>query len=344
MKSLPEENKSLNSQIKQWIDESKQQIAVSVNSTMTLLYWRIGKRIKEEILQDKRAEYGKQVIANLSKDLTLLYGKGWSEQQLRHCLRSAEVFPDDSILYALSIDLSWTHIRKLMFIDDELKRSFYIEICKNEHWSSRTLSERIDSMLYERTAISRKPEQTIKADLSLLKEERKMTPEMVFRDPLFLDFLGLQDTYSEKDLESAILSHLQEFILEIGTDFAFMARQKRIVIGDKDYYIDLLFYHRKLRRMVVIELKLGPFRPEHKSQLELYLRWLDKYERAEGEESPLGILLCAEKDDELVELLELGQSGIHVANYYTELPPVDWLKSKLNQSIEVSKQRISACL
>lgn len=342
MKSLPEENNSLNSQIKQWIDESKQQIAVSVNSTMTLLYWRIGKRIKEEILQDKRAEYGKQVVANLSRTLTLEYGKGWSEQQLRHCLRSADVFPDYSILYALSIELSWTHIRKLMFIDDELKRSFYIEICKNEHWSSRTLSERIDSMLYERTAISRKPEQTIKDDLSLLKEERKMTPEMVFRDPLFLDFLGLQNTYSEKDLESAILSHLQEFILEIGTDFAFMARQKRIVIGDKDYYIDLLFYHRKLRRMVVIELKLGSFRPEHKSQLELYLRWLDRYERAEGEESPLGILLCAEKDEELVELLELSQSGIHVANYYTELPPVDWLKSKLNQSIEASKQRFSS--
>lgn len=342
MKSLPEENNSLNSQIKQWIDESKQQIAVSVNSTMTLLYWRIGKRIKEEILQDKRAEYGKQVVANLSRTLTLEYGKGWSEQQLRHCLRSADVFPDYSILYALSIELSWTHIRKLMYIDDELKRSFYIEICKNEHWSSRTLSERIDSMLYERTAISRKPEQTIKDDLSLLKEERKMTPEMVFRDPLFLDFLGLQNTYSEKDLESAILSHLQEFILEIGTDFAFMARQKRIVIGDKDYYIDLLFYHRKLRRMVVIELKLGSFRPEHKSQLELYLRWLDRYERAEGEESPLGILLCAEKDEELVELLELSQSGIHVANYYTELPPVDWLKSKLNQSIEASKQRFSS--
>lgn len=183
MKSLPEENNSLNSQIKQWIDESKQQIAVSVNSTMTLLYWRIGKRIKEEILQDKRAEYGKQVVANLSRTLTLEYGKGWSEQQLRHCLRSADVFPDYSILYALSIELSWTHIRKLMFIDDELKRSFYIEICKNEYWSSRTLSERIDSMLYERTAISRKPEQTIKDDLSLLKEERKMTPEMVFRDP-----------------------------------------------------------------------------------------------------------------------------------------------------------------
>lgn len=344
MKSLPEENKSLNSQIKQWIDESKQQIAVSVNSTMTLLYWRIGKRIKEEILQDKRAEYGKQVVANLSKELTLLYGKGWSVKQLHHCLRSAEVFIDEKIVYTLCRQLSWSHLRRLIYIDDDLKRTFYIEMCVNERWSFRTLNDRIDSMLYERTAISRKPEQTIKADLSLLKEEKKMTPEMVFRDPLFLDFLGLQDTYSEKDLESAILSHLQEFILEIGTDFAFMARQKRIIIGNKDYYIDLLFYHRKLRRMVVIELKLGSFRPEHKSQLELYLRWLDKYERAEGEESPLGILLCAEKDDELVELLELSQSGIHVANYYTELPPVDWLKAKLNQSIEVSKQRISASL
>lgn len=227
-----------------------------------------------------------------------------------------------------------------MFVENELKRSFYIEMCKNERWSSRTLKERIDSMLYERTAISKKPEETIKNDLELLKNEKRMTPELVFRDPLFLNFLGLQDTYSEKDFESAILAHLQEFILEVGTDFAFMAKQKRITIGDTDYYIDLLFYHRKLRRMVVIELKLGSFRPEHKSQLELYLRWLDKHERVEGEQSPLGILLCAEKNDELVELLELDQSGIHVANYYTELPPLEWLKAKLNQSIEASKRKL----
>lgn len=332
--------RNIGSEIKQLIDESRKQVAVQVNSTMTMLYWNIGRRIKEEVLQDKRAEYGKQVIANLSKELTLEYGKGWSEQQLRHCLRIAETFLDDKILYALSIELSWTHIRALMFVENELKRSFYIEMCKNERWSSRTLKERIDSMLYERTAISKKPEETIKNDLELLKNEKRMTPELVFRDPLFLNFLGLQDTYSEKDFESAILAHLQEFILEVGTDFAFMAKQKRITIGDTDYYIDLLFYHRKLRRMVVIELKLGTFRPEHKSQLELYLRWLDKHERVEGEQSPLGILLCAEKNDELVELLELDQSGIHVANYYTELPPLEWLKAKLNQSIEASKRKL----
>jgi len=227
-----------------------------------------------------------------------------------------------------------------MFMDDELKRDFYIEMCKVEKWSVRTFRERINSMLYERTAISKKPEETIKNDLALLQKDQKLSPELVFRDPYFLDFLGLKEFYSEKDLESAILAHLQGFILEFGNDFAFLSRQKRITIDNDDFYIDLLFYHRKLKRLVAIELKLGKFKHEYKSQLELYLRWLDKHEKQEGENTPLGILLCAEKGDEMIELLELGKSGIHVATYLTELPPIEWLKEKLLQSIEQSKNKL----
>lgn len=332
---------SLATEVKQLIVESKHQLVKQVNSAMTLLYWEVGKRTRQEVLKEQRAEYGKQILANLSRELTLAFGKGWSEQQLRHCVRCAEVFADEQILYTLCIELTWSHIRSLMFIDDTLKRNFYIEMCKMEHWSVRQLNDRIDSMLYERTAISKKPEQTIAHDIELLRNEKQLTPEMVLRDPLILDFLGLSDTYSEKDLESAILAHLQTFIMELGSDFAFLARQKRITIDNVDYYIDLLFYHRKLKRLIVVELKLGKLKVEHKSQVELYLRWLDKYEKAEGEGSPMGILLCAEKSDSLVELLELGNAGIHVAQYLTELPDKKILEEQLNKSIELAREKFS---
>lgn len=330
---------SLATEVKQLITQSRRQVAVQVNSAITLLYWNVGKRIRQEILKEQRAEYGKQILANLSRELTLAFGKGWGEQQLRHCVRCAEVFVDEQILYTLCIELSWSHIRTLMFVEDTLKRDFYIEMCRMEHWSVRQLNERIDSMLYERTAISKKPEQTIAHDIELLRTEKRLTPEMAFRDPVILDFLGLSDTYSEKDLESAILAHLQTFIMELGSDFAFLARQKRITIDNVDYYIDLLFYHRKLKRLIVVELKLGKFKVEHKSQIELYLRWLDKYERAEGENSPMGILLCAEKSDSLIELLELRSSGIHVAQYLTELPEKKVLEEQLKKSIQMAKEK-----
>lgn len=209
-----------------------------------------------------------------------------------------------------------------------------------ENCSVRTFRERFDSMFYETYRHKPKTGRTIKKDLVLLQKHQKLSPELMFGYPYFLDFLGLKEFYSEKDMESAILAHLPDFILEFGNDFAFLSRQKRITIDNDDFYIDLLFYHRKLKRLIAIELKLGKFKHEYKSQLELYLRWLDKHERQKGENPPLGILLCAEKGDEMIELLELGKSGIHVATYLTELPPVEWLKEKLLQSIEQSQNRL----
>jgi predicted nuclease of restriction endonuclease-like (RecB) superfamily len=237
------------------------------------------------------------------------------------------------------VKLSWLHILKLITISDKLKREFYNIICINKRWSVRTLNERINSMLYERTAISKKPEKTIIKDLKALSENNGMSTDLFFRDPYILDFLGLEDTYSEKDLENAILSELEKFILEMGRDFAFLGRQVRITIGDTDYYIDLLFYHRKLKRLVVIELKLGKFLPERKGQVELYLRWLKKNEMAEGEEEPIAIILCAEKNSEEVELLELGTSGMHVAEYMTQLPPKELLQGKLHAAVERAKEK-----
>ena len=213
-------------------------------------------------------------------------------------------------------------------------------MCLNENWSVRTLRERISSALFERTAISKKPEETIKNELQLLREENKMTPDLFFRDPYVLDFLNLKDTYSEKDLENAILSELEKFILEMGNDFAYIGRQKRITIDGEDYYIDLLFYHRKMKRLVVIELKLDKFRPEYKGQVELYLKYLDKYEKAEGEQSPVAIILCASKSKMMTELLGLNNSNIHVAEYLTKYVSTKMLEQKLLDSIKIAKAQM----
>jgi predicted nuclease of restriction endonuclease-like (RecB) superfamily len=232
----------------------------------------------------------------------------------------------------------------LIPIEDKNKREFYIEMAKIEHWSYRTLRERISSMLYERTAISKKPDKTIEKELALLKDTKKITPDIVFRDPYFLNFLGLHDTYSEKDLEGAILAELQHFIGELGTDFAFLARQKRITVDNEDYYIDLLFFHRRLRCLVALELKLGEFKAAYKGQMELYLRWLEKYERVEGENKPIGLILCAGKNEEHIELMHLDESNIRVAEYMTELPKQEILEQKLLQAINQAKAKFAVTM
>ena len=316
------------------IDKTKMKVVSHVNTEFVILNWNIGKRIKNELLDNKKPEYGKKVIKELSKKLIQKYGRGYSYSNLYRMLQVNEDFSDFENFATLSQKLSWSHFVEIVKMDTDIKRKFYATLCMNENWSVRTLRERVDSALFERTAISKKPEETIKNDLQLLTNENKMTTDLFFRDPYILDFLELKDTYSEKDLENAIISELEKFILEMGTDFAFLARQKRIIIDGKDYYIDLLFYHRKLKRLVIIELKLGEFKPEYKGQVELYLRWLDKYEKAEGEESPLAIILCASKSDMMTELLELNNSGIHVAQYLTDYVPKKLLEEKFLSSIK----------
>ncbi len=191
-----------------------------------------------------------------------------------------------------------------------MQREFYTEMCRFEHWSVRTLRQKIQGMLFERTAISKKPDKLIQQELSALRDQECMTPDLVFRDPYFLDFLGLSDTFSERDLEQAILRELEKFLLELGTDFAFISRQKRITIDNEDYYIDLLFYHRKLKRLVAIELKLGKFRAEDKGQMELYLRWLEKHEMQRGK-TAVGLILCADKSKSISNS-PVDESGIRL--------------------------------
>ena len=327
-------------EIKELVRNSREYVAVEINATISMLYWQIGKRINEEVLKDKRAEYGKQIVLTLSQQLTAEYGAGWSEKNLRHCLRFAEVFPDREIISTLWRQLTWSHIKEIIYMEDTLKRMFYVEMCKVEKWSIRTFRDRINSMLYERTAISKKPDRTIKNDLQLLKDENRITKDLVFRDPYLLDFLGLKDTYSEKDLESAIIAELQSFIIEMGSDFAFLARQKRITIDNEDYYIDLLFYHRRLKCLIAIDLKLTKFKAEHKGQMELYLRWLEKHEMIEEENLPVGLILCVAKNEEHIELMQLDKSNIKVAEYLTKLPDKKLLESKLHQAIEKAKNKM----
>ena len=213
-------------------------------------------------------------------------------------------------------------------------------MCRIERWNVRTLRKKIDSMLYERTALSKKPELVVQAELEMLRNEYQLTPSLVFRDPYVLEFLNLNDRYLEKDLEDAIMRELEQFLLELGDGFCFVARQKRIIVDDEDFHIDLLFFHRKLKRLVAIELKIDDFKPEYKGQMELYLRWLDKHERNSDEEPPMGLILCAGKKSERIELLELGRSGIHVAEYMTELPPKKILQEKLHKAIKHARERL----
>jgi len=323
--------------IRKMINEIQSIIAITANAGLTMLYWRIGTRINKEILKGKRAEYGMKIVSTVSRQLETEYGNGYSIKNIRHMIRFAEAFTDELIVSTLSRQLSWSHFKEIIYLKQPLQKEFYAEMSRVERWSVRTLRKKISSMLYERTAISKKPEKLIQLELQKLREEDQMSSDLVFRDPYLLDFLGLKGVYQEKDLESAILRELEAFIMELGVGFTFVARQKRMMVDQDDYYLDLLFFHRDLRRLIAVELKLDKFRPDHKGQMELYLRWLDKYERKSGEESPLGIILCAGKNHEQIELLELNSSGIHVAEYLTVLPPKEILKRKLQEAIKRSQ-------
>jgi len=334
-------SKVLLKDLRELINTARQDVARQVNSSLVLLYWRVGKRIRQDILREKRAEYGEEIVSAVSRELTAEFGQGFSTRNMWHMIRFVEAFPDERIVNALSTQLGWTHFRHIIALDDPLKRDFYGEMCRIERWSTRTLEKKIAGMLFERTALSKKPEKLIRQELDTLRTEDKLTPDLVFRDPYFLDFLGLKDRYFERDIEDAIMREMENFILELGVGFTFIARQKRIQVDNDDYYLDLLFYHRGLKRLVAIDLKLGDFRPADKGQMELYLRWLAKYEQKPGEEAPIGLILCAGKKRETIELLELEKSGIRVASYWIKVLPRKLLQKKLHEAILHARARLA---
>ena len=324
---------SLITDLRTLINEARNKVALIVNTEITLLYWHIGKRINEEVLGNQRAEYGKQIVSTVSTQLTKEYGRGFELRNLRRMMQFAQLFPDFQIVATASQQLSWSHFIELLSIKNDLGREFYLTMAASESWSIRTLRNKIDSMLYERTAISSKPEEVIKTELANLRNNEILSPDLVFKSPYFLEFTGLKGVYSEKSLEDSLLVHIEHFILELGVGFTFVERQKRMIIDGEDFYLDLLFYHRKLRRLVAIELKLGKFKAAYKGQMELYLRWLEKHEKEVGEESPIGLLLCTEGSEEQIELLQLDQTGIRVAQYMTELPSRALLHQQLQKIV-----------
>lgn len=326
--------------IKSEIEKARSQTAIAVNQSLTKLYWSIGSLIQEHILKDKRGEYGNSIVATVSQQLTQEYGRGYNYSALTRMVKFYQYYSNVKIVATLSRELSWSHFIELIALESEVQREFYTKLTIAEGWSVRLLRDRINSMLYERTSLSKKPQKLIKKEINKLARKGEVSPDLIFRDPYFLDFLELKETYSEKDLEDAILAQLQQFIIELGSDFAFMARQKRIVIDGVDYKIDLLFYHRSLKCMVVIDLKLGKFRAADKGQMELYLRWLEKYEQREDENPPIGLILCSDKSDEHVELLLLKENRIKVAKYYTQLPSMKILKEKLHKSIQIARNKV----
>lgn len=321
------------------IDGARGRVASTANYELTLMYWHIGERINREVLGNERAEYGKQIVSTVSTQLREAYGtKGFELRNVRRMMQFADLFPDLQVVSALVAQLSWSHFLIVMPLKDELQREFYLTMATAEKWSTRTLQSKIDGMLFERTAIASKPNELIKRELGELRDKNVMSPDLVFKSPYFLEFTGLKGMYSERDLEDNLLTNLERFILELGNVFTFVERQKRMVIDGEDFYLDLLFYHRRLHRLIAIDLKLGKFKAQYKGQMELYLRWLEKNEMEPDEETPLGLLLCTEGSEEQIALLQLDKAGIRVAQYMTELPPREILLQQIKKSLELAKE------
>ena len=336
----PSVSQSLIEDLRQIIEQARGHVAATANYAQTMMYWHIGERINREVLGNQRAEYGKQIVATVARQLQEEFGKkGFDEKSIRRMMQFATLFPDSQIVAPLARQLWWSHFVEVMPLKDELQREFYLTMAASERWSKRTLQAKIDGMLFERTAISGKPDEFIKKELSTLRNDNVMSPDLVFKSPYFLEFTGLKGFYSEKTLEDCLLAHLEQFIIELGNGFSFVARQKRMIIDGEDFYLDLLFYHRRLHRLIAIDLKKGRFKAEYKGQMELYLRWLEANEVEPGEESPLGLLLCTEGSEEQIELLQLDKAGIKVAKYLTELPSREVLQRQIQKSLEAAKAR-----
>jgi len=328
------------SDLRQIIDEARSHVAATANYELTMMYWHIGERINRDILGNERATYGEQIVTQVATQLQAIYGsRGFEVRNIRRMIQFASLFPEEKIVSQIATKLSWSHFIEVFPLKNTLKQEFYLTLSAANRWGRDRLRSEIDGMLFERTAIAQKPEDLIKQELANIRDNDTITPDIVFKSPYFLEFAGLKGMYSENDLEDSLVAHLEQFMLELGNGFCFMERQKRMIIDGEDFYLDLLFYHRKLHRLVAIDLKLGRFKAQYKGQMELYLRWLEANEMEPGEESPLGLLLCTEGSEEQIELLQLDKAGIKVAKYLTELPPRKLLMQQIRKSLAEAKER-----
>ena len=301
------------------IDQSKRTIAVYLNSEVSMTYWKIGKYIAGELDAVGEEKYGSKIVATLSHQLTERFGKGYTRTAIIRMVKVAREYPDEKIAATLSHQLTWSHFVELISISEQAKRLFYQQMSILYHWSVRQLREQEDKMVYERSLIAAKPEDEQVKVLTTVTDG-DITPDVILKSSYVVDFLGLNRGFSEEELEDAVVEQLEKFIMELGQDFAFLERQKKIPVDSIDYKLDLLFYHRRLHRLLAIDLKLGKFKPEYKGQMELYLKYLKKYEMQPGEEEPIGLLLCSEGNTEHIELLMLDEQNIKVSQYLTVLP------------------------
>ena len=314
--------------IRNIINSARQNAVRSVDFCRVQMYWHMGKRIFEEEQQGKdRADYGTYLIKNLAKQLEPEYGSGFSVRQLAFCRQFYRIYP---IANALRSQLNWTQYRMLIQIDDPDKRMYYELESVNNGWTARETERQINSQLYERLLLSNDKE----AVLAVARKERiPQSPLEIIKDPMFLEFLGLERkaTYYEKDLESAIITHLQHFLLELGQGFTFVARQKRILLEDDEFFADLVFYNRLLRCFVVIELKTGKLTHQDLGQLQMYVNYYDRVEKTAEENSTIGILLCTDKNDTAVRMaLPEDNKTILASEYKLYLPTQSQLINEVN--------------
>jgi predicted nuclease of restriction endonuclease-like (RecB) superfamily len=302
--------------VSELIERARARAAVAVNSELVLLYWHIGRRIRQDVLGGERAAYGREIVRRLAVRLAQQYGRGFSRSALTRMMKFAAWCPTAEIVATLSQQLSWSHIVEIVALEDSGEREFYAAHAAQERWSVRTLRERIASGLYARTITGEVSEdQAIAASGSQVPGHTG--PNILFRDPYVLDFLGLPRKHTESQLETAILDEIQRFLLELGVGFAFVKRQKRMTVDGRDYRLDLLLYHITERCYVAVELKTRPLDPGDYGQMLLYLRWLDAHQRHPGDVAPVGLILCTDKGAEQVKLLGLDSGEIRAARYLT---------------------------
>ena len=337
VESLEKVSESLYKGVSDIIDHARQEVVVYVNKQSNMMFWHIGHYINEDLGYKRYSAYGSKILATLSQRLTERYGKGYTYSAVTRMMKVARYYSNEEMFATLSQTLTWGHFLELVTIENDTKRLFYQQMGIVEHWSIRQLREKEDAMMYERSLIAVKPEDEITNTLENMTPAH-MNPDVVLRNSYVLDFLGLSGYYSEEELEDAISKQLEDFILELGQGFAFLERQKRFTIDGTDYYLDMLFYHRKLKCLVAIDLKLGKFKPQYKGQMELYLKYLQKYDMQPDENPPIGLLLCSEGNTEHIELMMLNEDHIKVAQYLTCLPDKQWFIDKLNRSILIAKE------
>ena len=299
------------------------------NQENVLMFWEVGKYIGSALLGGERAGYGKQIVVTLAQQLQVKYGASFDYSNVTRMIKFAVRFPEIEIVVPLAQQLSWSHFIALLPLKSDKAFMFYANDAIIRRLGKRELRRQISRKAYERREI---------ADSQLT--EVSAVPFNMFKDPYLLDVLGLKDNYLEADLEKAIIAEIESFILEFGNGFSFVARQKRMTMDGDDFTLDLLFFHRILKRLVAIELKIGKFKPSYMGQMRFYLKWLNRYEMQDGENPPIGIILCTGASRDQIELMELDKEGIAVAEYWTQLPPKHEFEHKINQIYKEAKERL----